>query len=415
LSSEKSMIQGPVSLVLVGIGGMGAVYVRELLDGRPSGSFRIAGAVDPEPERCPWLVELQAAGVPVSASLEAFYRNRTAELAIISSPIQYHADQTCLALSKGSHVLCEKPSAGTVLETRRMIEAERNSGRRVSVGYQWSFSPAVQDLKKDIIAGRFGRPRRLKCLYLWPRDEQYYRRNAWAGKKRDAAGGWVLDSPAQNAMAHDLHNMFYVLGKERDTSARPVEVEAELYRAYPIENYDTAALRATTEDAVDILFFVTHVPLKEKGPVLAYEFEKAVVRCASRTSGVWAEFADGERIDYGVPDAAPMNKLWEAIRRVRSGEPAACGLEAASSQTLCVNAMQDSMPEIQDFPEGMRRVREEKDVRRVWVEGLDEAFEACFKANALPSELGLAWSARGRRVKLGRPYSFPNFPGSEDR
>jgi predicted dehydrogenase len=173
LTREEDMARAPVSLVLVGIGGMGAVYVRELLDHRDAGTFRIAGAVDPDPERCPWLEELHAIGVPMFATLEAFYRNRTAELAVVSSPIQFHAAQTCLALAKGSHVLCEKPVAGTIGEARRMMEAERGSDRRVAVGYQWSFSPAIQELKKDVLAGRFGRAGRLKCLYLWPRDERY--------------------------------------------------------------------------------------------------------------------------------------------------------------------------------------------------------------------------------------------------
>ena len=408
------MIRGPVSLVLVGIGGMGAVYVGELLDHREAGLFRIAGAVDPAPERCPRLQELRAGGVPVFASLEAFYRNRTAELAVISSPHQHHADQTCLALSKGSHVLCEKPVAGTIGEARRMMEAERGSGRRVSVGYQWSFSAAVQELKKDIMAGRLGRPRRLKCLYLWPRDEAYYRRNDWAGRARNAAGGWILDGPAQNAMAHDLHNMFYVLGTERDASARPAEVEAELYRAYDIENYDTAALRARTEDGVEVLLYATHVPRREKGPVFAYEFERGTVRCSSRTSGIWAELEDGERRDYGLPDKAPMAKLWQAIRGVRSGETGACGLRAASSQTLCVNGMQDSMPQVRDFPAALKRVVEEDGGRRLAVEGLDEALEAAYAAGALPSELGVPWSARGRLVNLGTGYSFPDHSGPEN-
>ncbi len=401
------MVKAPVSLVLVGIGGMGAVYVRELLDAKDPWPFRIAGAVDPEPERCAWLEELRAAGVPVFATLEDFYRNRTAELAVVSSPIQCHAGQTCLALTKGSDVLCEKPAAGTIREVRAMIEAEREADRWVSVGYQWSFSPAVQELKKDIMKGLFGRAKRLKCLYLWPRNEKYYGRTSWAGKKRDAAGGWVLDSPAQNAMAHDLHNMFYVLGKETSSAAAPVEVEAELYRANPIENFDTAAMRARTGDGAEILLYVTHASRKEKGPVFSYEFEKGVVRCSSRTSGIQAEFTAGGLKSYGVPDAGGMNKLWDAIRSVRTGERPVCGLEASSSQTLCVNGMQESMPEIRDFPGGLRHVLEEQGSRRVWVEGLDDALAGCYAADALPSELGLSWSAKGRLVKLGAQYSFP--------
>jgi hypothetical protein len=120
----------------------------------------------------------------------------------------------------------------------------------------------------------------------------------------------------------------------------------------------------------------------------------------------------GTRKDYGVPDNQPLKKLWDAIRNVRTGERPMCGLEAASSQTLCVNAMQDSMPEIRNFPKELRHTIEENKTRRVWVEGLDEALEACSTVNALPSELDFAWSAKGRRINLGTQYSFPNSAGS---
>jgi predicted dehydrogenase len=394
--------------VLVGIGGMGQVYVRELLRREGEGLFRIAGAVDPQPNRCEQYKELRALGVPCFVSLTDFARNKKAELAVISSPIQFHREQTCLALERGSHVLCEKPAAGTIQDVRAMMTAERGSRRWAAVGYQWSFSRAVQALKGDIRSGLFGRPKRMKCLYLWPRDEGYYARNDWAGRRRDAGGRWVLDSPAQNAMAHDLHNMLYVLGAGPEAGAVPAEVEAELYRAYPIENFDTAAARIVTAEGVEILFYVTHVAEAERGPVFRYEFERGVVRCESRASGVWAELADGSRRDYGLPDDEPMNKLWRSVAGVRDGTRPLCGLEAAAGQTLVINGMQDSMPEIRGFPEALVRAVGEEGSRRLVVAGLGEALAAAYEAGALPSEMGVGWSAKGERIDLRSYASFPS-------
>jgi predicted dehydrogenase len=409
----------PVSLVIVGVGGMGAAYLEALLERKDDGQFRIAGAVDPQPNRCRQYVEMRAMGVPCFVNLQDFYRNRKADLAVLSSPIQLHMPQTAFALAGGSHVLCEKPAAGTIQEVRSAIEAEKAAGRWVAVGYQWSFSPAVQALKEDIRSGLFGAARKFKCLYLWPRDEGYYTRNDWAGKRRDAEGAWVLDSPVQNAMAHDLHNMFYVLGKEKTSSARPAEVEAELYRANAIENFDTAAVRVRTEEGVEMLFYVSHASDEDRGPVVRYEFEKAVVRCDSRTSGLWAEFPDGTRKDYGVPDAEPMNKLWQSIAGVReAGARPLCGLETAASQTLCMNGIQDSMPDIRAFPSGLvrsvesaggrRLAVETPGARRVVVDGLDEALAGCYEAEQLPSEMGLSWSAKGTPVDLRNYASYPS-------
>jgi len=344
--------------------------------------------------------------VAIYPTLEEFYRKGAAELAVISSPIQFHGDQTCLALEHGSDVLCEKPVAATIQEARRMLQVEQKSGLWVAVGYQWSYSSAVQRLKRDVLAGAYGRPRRLRCLYLWPRDFGYYGRNDWAGKRRDSAGRWVLDSPAMNAMGHDLHNMFYVLGPSRETSAVPVEVEAELYRAYSIENFDTGAIRARLASGVEVLFLVSHASRDDRGPVFSYEFEKGEVTCSSRASGITGRLAGGEVREYGVPDAEPLNKLWQTIRAVRGGPRPACGIEAALSQTLCLNGAQMSQPEPAGFPTSLVHRTGEGVTERLWVEGLDETLTAAFEAGKLPSEFGATWGVKGRRIQLSDKTSF---------
>lgn len=401
-------MQKPVSLVQVGIGGMGAVYVAALLENRERRSFRLAGVVDPQPQKGPQLFTIQALGIPVFERLEGFYERQQADLAIIASPIHFHCDQTCLALARGSQVLCEKPAAATVQEVNRMREAEREAGKQVSIGFQWSFSPAIQALKSDILDGKYGRPRRLKCLYLWPRGEAYYKRNDWAGKLRDANGRWILDSPAHNAMAHDLHNMFYVLGAEREAAAQPVQAEAELFRAMDIDNFDTAAIRCTTGTGVEILFYVSHVASADTGPVLSYEFERGEVSCSGRDAAIKGIIEAGEK-SYGSPDREPLRKLWEAVDAVGKNAIPACGLAAAYSQVLAVNGAQESMPGIQTFPKALVEVKGEAGGRTVTVAGLTEAFWECYRKNALPSELGITWSRKGRKVSLTDYAHFPKY------
>ncbi|MGB7295832.1 MAG: Gfo/Idh/MocA family oxidoreductase [Candidatus Aminicenantales bacterium] len=404
----------PVSIVLVGIGGMGSVYLESLLQHKGSGRFRLAGTVDPHPARCPQQEELQALGIPVFKTLEEFYSRHQADLAIIASPIHFHSAQTCLALAQGSRVLCEKPAAATVQEVRRMQAAERSARSWVAVGFQWSFSSAIQKLKNDIRQGLFGRPRRLKCLYLWPRSEAYYRRNDWAGKVRDDDGRWILDSPVNNAMAHDLHNMLYVLGKETQTAAIPVRLEAELYRAYDIENFDTAAVRCLTAAGAEILFFVSHAAGVDTGPVFSYEFERGEVRASGRDAAITARLAATSK-NYGVPDAEPLRKMGEAIDSARGDVLPVCGLEAALGQVLAVNGAQDSQPEIQNFPRTILSVRGKPGHREISVEGLAGILRECYEKNRLPSELNVSWSRRGRMVDLDAYVHYPGGVGIDGR
>jgi predicted dehydrogenase len=401
----------PVHIVLVAAGGYGLVYLKGLLDQTEPERYVIDGVVDPWPENCPRLPELQAKGIPVFPTLAEFYRQRQAtELVLVSSPIQFHTPDTVLALEHGSHVLCEKPLGATIQEAIQMQEAVRRTNRFVAIGYQWSYNKAVQDLKRDIQAGVFGAPKRFKTILAWPRDEQYFHRNNWAGKIKDAEGRWILDSPINNAAAHYLHNMFYVLGSEIATSARPEKVVAELYRANDIENFDTAALRCTTTDHVEILFYATHAVKDNYGPVFCYEFEHARVTYNAQDPVIRARFWDGSTREYGDPDAVYMKKLWDCMDMVRNQTPLLCGPEAASSQVLCINAAQESMPAIAHFPDMLKMVTGEEGHRLTWIQGLDRVLQNCYEKNLLPSERSIPWSKKGQEIDT-RQYDF--FPATQ--
>jgi len=392
-----------MNIVLVGIGGYGGSYVEPLLAGSDAGAVTLVGAVDPYPEASKFVHELRRRGIPLYASLEQFYAVSAADLAVIASPIQFHCDQTCLALAHGSHVLCEKPLCATLEEAERMLAARERANKLVAIGYQWSFNEGIQAIKRDIRSGAFGKPKRFRTLVLWPRGARYYSRG-WAGKMRDDRGHPVYDSVAGNATAHYLHNMFYVLGSETDRSARPVSVTAELYRANAIENYDTAAVRAFTEDGVELLYYGSHAVLEKVGTVFRYEFEHAELTYdETEKTGVpiVARFHNGERQVYELPPSSVEQKLRSTIAAIRGEGPLLCGIEAAMSHTLCISAMQRS--EIANFPEALVKRGEPYQLNDTitYVEGLNRQLNACYEQAALPAELGFDWALPGREIRLG--------------
>ncbi len=399
----------PVTVALVGIGGYGLHYLKILLEEVPAHSARLTAAVEPFPERSPLGPHLQQRNIPLFPSLEAlFATGLRPDLVVIASPLHEHVPQSCSALERGCHVLCDKPLGATVQDADRLIRIEKASGRRVLIGYQWSFSRAVQALKAEIRSGRWGRPRRFKSLCLWPRDTAYYRRNDWAGRIRDRTGRWVLDSPANNAMAHFLHNMLYLLGKEAERSAVPVEVTAEAYRVFPIENYDSVACRIWTDEGVELLFYASHAVPEEAGPWLHLAFEDAEVACRGKGGEIVCRSGRDEWRSLGAPEADhQFKKLFDAIR-LAAADPEAevlCGPEAARPQTLCVNGIQDSVSEAVDLSRSRAR---RGPGRRIWIEGLAEAFSDAYRRGALPSETGRTWTRAGKTVDL---RGYAHFPG----
>ena len=392
-----------VNIALVGICGYGGSYLNALLD-RPEGDdgVRLAGVVDPGAARSPRLGDLRRRGIPVHPDLPALYGTAgPIDLTIISTPIHLHASQTRMALAGASNVLCEKPLSATVEDAISVVTAERRSGRFVAVGFQWSFSAAVQQLKRDVLAGVLGRPRRLSTLVVFPRGEKYYRRNRWAGRDHADDGTPVFDSPLNNATAHYLHNMLYLLGPAREAAACPAWMAAECYRANEIESYDTVALRCGMPCGAELLFYATHAAPERVGPVCRFEFEHAVVEYHHGDGGRFvARFRDGRTRDYGPPDADRPQKIWQSVEAVRTGAAVACGARAALPHALCVAAARMSSGEITGFPEGLRREAIVAGDSLRWIDGLSDALARSYAAGTLPSEERHPWARAGQRVEL---------------
>ena len=391
-----------VDVAVAGIAGYGAAYVEALLYAPVERGVHLVAGVDPAPERCRHLEKLKAAGIPIYADLEGFYAESWADLVVMATSIHLHAPLTLLALSRGSSVLCEKPLTATIQDANRMAETEAGAQGFAAIGYQWSFSDAIQALKQDVLDGALGRPLRLKTKVFWPRRASYYGRNDWAGKLKTSSGEWVLDSPVNNAVAHYLHNMFYILGETRETSDWPVDVVAELYRANEIESYDAAAIRCHTKNGAELLFYAAHPVVHDIGPSIEYAFENAVVTYErDKDRMLRAHFRDGRTKSYGSPDAGRWNKLWQSVEAVGAGNPIACGIGAAAAHTLCVNGAQESMSEITTFPRALVRKEGEAGDRLTWVDGLQEAFERSYDLDVLPSEDGgFSWARSGELVNL---------------
>ena len=253
----------PLAVAVAGISGYGGFYVEALTQYAKEDRLQFVGGIDPNPESSDSFQLLQSQKVPIYDSLESFYKKSFADLMIVSTPIHLHYVHTCYALEHGSHVLCEKPLCATVEQAQLMLETQKKTGKIAGVGFQWCFSDAVLNLKRDILRGDFGKPRRLKTLVLWPRSNGYFNRNSWAGRIKTDGGEPVFDSVVSNATAHFLHNMVFILGDSIGQSAYPTKVTAELYRANNIENFDTAAVRCQTATGVEILFIASHATEKE--------------------------------------------------------------------------------------------------------------------------------------------------------
>ncbi|UOQ44112.1 Gfo/Idh/MocA family oxidoreductase [Halobacillus salinarum] len=383
-------------IALVGIAGYGEEYLKEL--DKENRLDWIQGVVDIYPEKSSYYETLKKLKVPVYSSLDQFFANEKADLTIISTPIHLHAVQAITAMENGSHVLCEKPMTSSLKDAERMREVRDRTGKFTAIGFNWSFSESVTNLKKDIQAGIFGKAVKGKALALWPRNEAYYNRSSWAGKKFSSDGAPIFDSIANNATSHFLHHLLYVLGDTQKHSAKLTHAEVELYRVNPIETFDTCAFRGKTEKNVELLYLASHAVIDQRGPQFEMEFEQAsvVYEVGSPMKAVWMS---GEEKVYGDPEKEKLHKLEVCIEAVlKDNHEVRCTIESAYSHMLAIQAMHEAVPDVPSLPESLIKVEEESKVS--YVEDLFDEFMETYKEWKLPSEMKLSWTWPSQRVDI---------------
>lgn len=387
-----------VRLVYVGIGGYGVTNLDRYLSNDLT-DCELAGVVDVDPTKSFFYERLKNDNVKFYSSIEEFFDKDHADLAILSTPIPFHASQSIYCMQHGCNVLCEKPVASTVEEALQMKKVSEETGKFVNIGYQASYSKATLALKADVAAGVFGKPISAKTLVLWPRSEKYYGRSSWAGKLKGQGGNWILDSVANNATAHYLHNMFYVLGGEDNHSLEPTSLEFELYRGNDIETFDTCALRANVND-IPLLFLVSHTVDQHWGPQIEFKFEKAtiVVPGGDERDFIYAHFSDGTCKGYGSMQDGAAAKIQHSIDMVLGKKKAVCAVEAALPQALVIREFHKDPAFIQPM-DTTTKIYEDGGVLH-YHPGLYDDLHQCFRVGKLPSEIGFDWAKPSNKSNM---------------
>lgn len=93
-------------------------------------------------------------------------KNEDIEVVHVLTPNREHADITVDALYAGKHVMCEKPMAKTAADARRMCEAAKETGKKLTIGYQHRQKPQSIYAKQYIDTGALGEIYYANCLAL---------------------------------------------------------------------------------------------------------------------------------------------------------------------------------------------------------------------------------------------------------
>lgn len=144
-------------VAIVGTGHRGAGTWGREAPATCAEDIALVGLSDLNPARLAAVADrIGAEAALVSTDLDAMIAGAKPHTLVVCTRDDTHADIIVDALERGIDVVTEKPMATTAEDVRRILDAERRTGRRVDVAFNYRFAPTSRRIRELIAGGRIG-------------------------------------------------------------------------------------------------------------------------------------------------------------------------------------------------------------------------------------------------------------------
>lgn len=158
--------------------------------------------------------------------------NPDIEVINICTPNGLHAEMAIQAMEHGKHVMIEKPVATSVADADRIIETAEKFKVKATAVHQNRFNEAVQTVRKELEAGRFGKLSYGTASIRWRREQEYYDQAAWRGTKE------MEDGVLMNQCIHTIDLLVWMMGSIKSVIGKT----ATRFRDIEMEDVGTAII-----------------------------------------------------------------------------------------------------------------------------------------------------------------------------
>ncbi len=244
----SALVSPPIRIGQIGLaGGIGPLHLTEQ---EKNPNFTTVAGCDnrlEDPNVARQAERITFAGGKIYGDYQSLLRDPRVEAVCIAVPHFLHREVAVAAFQAGKHVLCEKPMATHPDECRLMLQARQAAGKVGAVQMQHVGRSSMLNLRKALHGGAIGKIKEVFLSSLWWREDSYYGRAAWAGKKM-MQGQWNLDGVMFNQAVHFINQSLILASPgEFPVVAGARDLRVALYRFHDsseLELEDTAIVQA---------------------------------------------------------------------------------------------------------------------------------------------------------------------------
>lgn len=197
-----------MNYALIGCGRIATNHIKAAV----SNHLHIAAVCDVKPEAMGAL--LAKHGLEGDPSIRRYtdYRQMLAEneiqLAAIATESGLHAQIALDCIEAGVNVIIEKPMAMSMADAEEIIRRSQDKNVKVCACHQNRFNTAVQETRRALEEGRFGKLSHGSIHVRWNRNQDYYTQAPWRGT-------WAQDGGClMNQCIHGIDLLRWMMGDE---------------------------------------------------------------------------------------------------------------------------------------------------------------------------------------------------------
>lgn len=289
------------TIAIIGLGNRGGVYAKHLCK---NPKVKIVSVCDILSESLQQAHELYGVKTENLFIDEAeFFKEKRADVLIISTLDELHYRQTIKALSLGYDVLLEKPVSPEYEHCRKIAEYANQVGRKVIVCHNLRYTPFYQRLKKLVVAGEIG-----EVVSMEQAENVGF--SHYTGSF--VRGNWHRQADTSPIIlqkcCHDLDIIYWILGKKCEKLSSSGSLAY-----YNIENAPKGSVERCVDCKIDCPYNAYQFYLKYPGSMwVPYGFDKSpenIFRYCSEKDNDYGKCVF--RMDNDVCDRQTVNMQFE--------------------------------------------------------------------------------------------------------
>lgn len=254
------------------------------------------------------------------ASAQDLIERSDADVVCIATPNGFLASLAISALEAGKHVLLEKPMGRNLAEARQIAAAAARAGRKLKIGFNHRYHPAIATARQRIHAGDVGELINIRVRYGHGGRPGYEKE--WRGDPELAGGGELLD---QGVHVVDLLHWFAGVPESAfgftQTAVWPVKpLEDNAFGLFRYGNGMVASMHTSWTQWKNLFSFEAHGSIGSiavEGLGRSYGVERTIVAVRNQGGGVPAM----TETPYDEPDRSWEREWDDFVAAIATGAP----------------------------------------------------------------------------------------------